>query len=93
MTQLLHVCSETESQSASCQQLLNVKTRLENEIEAYHRLLKGQGWYMRSCELGEVGEQVGLGVILGTSLLLFTFLTKCKDVKLQGLDKLPRGPS
>ncbi|KAF5922087.1 hypothetical protein HPG69_006766 [Diceros bicornis minor] len=49
---------ETESRSTGYQQLLDIKTCLENEIETYHGLLEGQCWYVRSCELGEEGSRM-----------------------------------
>ncbi|XP_015687767.1 keratin, type I cytoskeletal 10 [Protobothrops mucrosquamatus] len=41
--QLLQIRSDMENQNAEYQQLLGIKTRLEKEIETYHRLLDGEG--------------------------------------------------
>uniref|UniRef100_A0A8C6VNS6 IF rod domain-containing protein n=1 Tax=Naja naja TaxID=35670 RepID=A0A8C6VNS6_NAJNA len=41
--QLLQIRSDMENQNAEYQQLLGIKTRLEKEIETYHRLLEGEG--------------------------------------------------
>uniref|UniRef100_A0A670ZJ39 IF rod domain-containing protein n=1 Tax=Pseudonaja textilis TaxID=8673 RepID=A0A670ZJ39_PSETE len=43
--QLLQIRSDMESQNAEYQQLLGIKTRLEKEIETYHRLLEGEAGY------------------------------------------------
>ncbi|XP_074076669.1 keratin, type I cytoskeletal 12-like [Macrotis lagotis] len=40
--QLSQVRSDMERQNAEYEQLLNIKTRLEMEIETYHRLLEGE---------------------------------------------------
>lgn len=42
-----------------------IRMYLENDMEAYHHLLWGQGWYVGSCEFGEEGEQVGLAARIG----------------------------
>lgn len=41
--QVCQIRGETECQSAEYEQLLDVKTRLEMEIETYRRLLDGEG--------------------------------------------------
>lgn len=41
--QICQIRGETECQNAEYEQLLNVKTCLEMEIETYHRLLDGEG--------------------------------------------------
>uniref|UniRef100_A0A670ZJD8 IF rod domain-containing protein n=1 Tax=Pseudonaja textilis TaxID=8673 RepID=A0A670ZJD8_PSETE len=45
--QLLQIRSDMESQNAEYQQLLGIKTRLEKEIETYHRLLEGEAGSLR----------------------------------------------
>uniref|UniRef100_A0A8C6VE55 IF rod domain-containing protein n=1 Tax=Naja naja TaxID=35670 RepID=A0A8C6VE55_NAJNA len=45
--QLLQIRSDMENQNAEYQQLLGIKTRLEKEIETYHRLLEGEGGQLR----------------------------------------------
>ncbi|KAM9596233.1 keratin, type I cytoskeletal 24 isoform 1-T1 [Trichechus inunguis] len=41
--QICQIRGETECQNTEYEQLLNIKTRLEMEIETYHRLLDGEG--------------------------------------------------
>jgi acidic type I keratin len=41
--QLSQIRAETQCQSAEYECLLNIKTRLEQEIETYRRLLNGDG--------------------------------------------------
>lgn len=41
--QLLQIRGEMETQNAEYQMLLGIKTRLEQEIETYRRLLDGEG--------------------------------------------------
>lgn len=41
--QICQIRGETECQNAEYEQLLNIKTRLEMEIETYRRLLDGEG--------------------------------------------------
>lgn len=41
--QLSQIRSETQCQNAEYECLLNIKTRLEEEIETYRRLLNGEG--------------------------------------------------
>uniref|UniRef100_A0A670ZJH5 IF rod domain-containing protein n=1 Tax=Pseudonaja textilis TaxID=8673 RepID=A0A670ZJH5_PSETE len=49
--QLLQIRSDMESQNAEYQQLLGIKTRLEKEIETYHRLLEGEKMFLRSHKM------------------------------------------
>ena len=41
--QICQIRGETECQNAEYEQLLDIKTRLELEIETYRRLLDGEG--------------------------------------------------
>lgn len=41
--QICQIRGETECQNAEYEQLLDIKTRLEMEIETYRRLLDGEG--------------------------------------------------
>lgn len=41
--QLSQIRGETQCQNAEYECLLNIKTRLEEEIETYRRLLNGEG--------------------------------------------------
>lgn len=41
--QIFQIRGETECQNAEYEQLLDIKTRLEMEIETYRRLLDGEG--------------------------------------------------
>lgn len=41
--QICQIRSEMECQNSEYEQLLNIKTRLEREIETYRRLLDGEG--------------------------------------------------
>lgn len=41
--QICQIRSEMECQNSEYEQLLNIKTRLEKEIETYRRLLDGEG--------------------------------------------------
>uniref|UniRef100_A0A8C9KQU5 Keratin 24 n=1 Tax=Panthera tigris altaica TaxID=74533 RepID=A0A8C9KQU5_PANTA len=50
--QICQIRGETECQNAEYEQLLNVKTRLEMEIETYHRLLDGEGGNLGSRNTG-----------------------------------------
>uniref|UniRef100_A0A452UUL0 Keratin 24 n=1 Tax=Ursus maritimus TaxID=29073 RepID=A0A452UUL0_URSMA len=45
--QICQIRGETECQNAEYEQLLDIKTRLEMEIETYRRLLDGEGGYVK----------------------------------------------
>lgn len=45
--QICQIRGETECQNAEYERLLDIKTRLEMEIETYRRLLDGEGGYVK----------------------------------------------
>ncbi|KAM9210061.1 keratin, type I cytoskeletal 24 isoform 2-T2 [Dugong dugon] len=57
--QICQIRGETECQNTEYEQLLNIKTRLEMEIETYRRLLNGEGGNSGSRNTGSRGSVSG----------------------------------
>ncbi|KAM5135073.1 uncharacterized protein ACMZJ9_017675 [Mantella aurantiaca] len=64
--QLSHIREEIECQTAEYEDLLDIKTKLENEIETYRRLLDGEGGSGKDSSGSGAGSGSGSGATKGS---------------------------